>query len=427
MGRQKLNIWLIGEGEGLPIEKNAHLMRMGTLSRYLSEQGHKVTWWTSTFLHGKKKYICRGYRQIFVNSNLRLMLLHSGVYYKKNISLQRVIYHKLLSLEFVRHSKKRKKPDIILCAWPTPQFAKEAVRYGEKNNVPVIIDARDMWPDIFVRAFPAKLSNIANLLLIPLKRSCAGIFRKAYGITGMIDVALLWACGYAGRKPGKNDRTIYIGNKRMDISEEEYSVYLKNWNQNGIKSSDWIICFFSTFGSHIAIDIVIKAVRELSVNYPDIKLVIGGGGDREAEFRNAAGSCSNIFFAGWLNNKEMTSLMRFAKCGAFSIKNTFDFQDTFNTKAIQYLSEGLPVLNSLSGFARTLIAEKNMGITYNCDSVQDCEEKILQLYHNEESRKQMGENALKCFNEMFDAEVVNKQFEEYLMMMYEKYKKERTR
>lgn len=424
MDRRKLNIWLIGEGEGLPIEKDAHLMRMGMLAGYLSEQGHKVTWWTSTFLHGEKKYICKGYRQIRVNRNLRLMLLHSGIYYRKNISWQRIAYHWLLAREFVRHSKGRRKPDVVLCAWPTPQFAREAVKYGGQNNVPVVIDARDMWPDIFVRAFPAKLNKVAELLLKPLKRSASEIFKRAYGITGMIDAALLWACDYAGRSPGGNDRTIYIGNRRVEILEEEYQYYLKKWEERGVKDTDWIICFFGTFGSHTAVDVVIRAVKDLCTEYPDIKLVIGGGGDREREFREAAGGCQNVCFAGWLDNKEMTSLMRISKCGAFSIKNTFDFKDTFNTKAIQYISEGLPVLNSLSGFAKTLIAEKSMGITYDCDSVQDCKKKILRLYHNEEARGQMGENALKCFNEMFETGVVNRQFEEYLIKICDKYERE---
>lgn len=421
MEESKLDIWLIAEGEGLPIEKNARLMRVGALAKYLSEHGHSVTWWTSTFLHGEKEYISKKCKKIRMSDNMRLVLLHSPVCYKKNISLKRIVYYELLACEFFKYSRKAKKPNIIFCAWPVPQLAREAVRYGKRNNVPVIIDARDMWPDIFFRAFPAKLYNIANLLLKPLKLGAAKIFKHAYGITGMTDSALLWACRYAGRNPGANDRTIYIGNKREDVSEEEYNSFLEKWTNNGIKTSDWIVCYFGTFGAVLAIDVVIKAVKELSVDYPDIKFIIGGKGDREAEFREVAGNCPNIYFGGWMDNKEMTCIMKMAKCGAYSIKNTFDFKDTFSNKAIQYISEGLPVLNSLSGFAKTLIEENRMGVTYDCDSVQDCKEKILQLYHDEENRKFMGENAFKCFSEMFDTEVVNRQFEEYLIMMNDKY------
>lgn len=421
---KKLRVWLIKEGESLPITGDARLMRMGLLAQHLSGQGHKVTWWTSGFLHQEKRYVCKKNKTYRINDNEILACLYSPISYRRNISIKRILYHKILGLQFRRLNRKFQKPDIILCAWPLAEFSAEALRYGKENNVPVILDARDQWPDIFMRAFPRGMQKAGRFMMKPLRKQAADLFRSAYGITSMIDSELTWACRYAGRDPGENDRTIYIGNARTPLHEEQLKESLKWWRERGVRESDWICCFFSTFGSHTAIDTVIRAVRELAEDHPDIKLVLGGGGDREAEFRKAADGCGNIIFAGWLDNVQMISLMKIAKCGVFSIKNTFDFKDTFNNKAIQYISEGLPILNSLSGFARTLIAQKNMGITYDCDSVPDCKEKILQFYQDEGSRKQMGENALRCFYEMFEAEVVNRQFEEYLTMMHEKYEKE---
>lgn len=421
METKGLNIWLIGEGEGLPIQENAHLMRMGTIANYLSGQGHKVLWWSSSYLHGEKRYITQNIQKYDINKNYRLILLHSRISYKRNISLKRIIYHKILASQFERYSKNKNKPDIILCAWPTPQFAKAAVRYGKNNNVPVIIDARDMWPDIFVRAFPAKLEGLAEIALLPLKKSCARTFKGAYGITAMIDAVLKWACKYAGRQPGKRDKTVYIGNKRLDLSDEKFTSLSARWKEMGISNETWNICFFSTFGSHIAIDTVIKAVKELSISNSDIHLLIGGGGDREEYFKAISDGCKNVHFLGWLNNEEMTSLMRISRCGAFSIKNTFDFKDTFNTKAIQYISEGLPILNSLSGFAKTLIAEEDMGVSYECDNVADCKEKIMQLYNDENKRKVMGQNAQNCYFNKFESGIVNKQMEDYLLSMQKMY------
>lgn len=421
---KKLRVWLIKEGEALPVVEGVRLMRMGALAKYLAEHGHQVTWWSSSFIHQEKRYVFKENKACRIDDGEKLICLYSPVVYKKNISARRIIYHKMLGLQFKRLSKKAKKPDIILCAWPLAEFAREAIRYGRENDVPVVLDARDQWPDIFIRAFPGPLQKVGDLALKPLKKQAADLFRSAYGITAMIDSGLKWACSYAGRNPGENDRIIYIGNNRVPLDEKQFREMLGWWKERGVGEADWILCFFGTFGSHIAIDTVIKAVKELSEDYPNIKLVLGGGGDREAEFREVAEGCKNVVFAGWLDNAQMVSLMKIAKCGAFSIKNTFDFKDTFNNKAIQYISEGLPVLNSLSGFAKELIAERNMGITYDCDSIQDCKAKILQLYHDENSRKQMGENALECFCEKFDAEIVNRQFEEYLIMTHGKYEKE---
>ena len=272
-----------------------------------------------------------------------------------------------------------------------------------------------------MRAFPTRFQWLGEIILTPLKWRTNKYLRSAEGITSIIDSQLEWACNYAGRIPGHNDKTIYIGNIRTGISKDQFDDALRWWKNLGITKNDWIICFFGTFGSHIAIDVVIKAVNELSKSIPNIKLVIGGGGDREEEFKTIAKESSNVIFAGWLDNIKMTSLMRIAKCGAISIKNTVDFKDTFNNKAIQYISEGLPILNSLSGFAKKLISEHEMGLTYDCESILDCKKKILCFYNDETARRIMGENGRKCFSELFDSDVVNKQFEEYLINVYNEY------
>lgn len=419
-----MRIWLIAEGESLPIDKNGRLMRMGSLAKYLSENGHEVIWFTSTFIHGTKKYITKHYEEIRISDEELLVLLHSKIVYKKNVSLRRIMYCQVLAKEFEKKSKLFGKPDVILSAWPLPETSKKAVEYGRVNDIPVILDARDMWPDIFERAFPNIIRKLGSKILIPMKKSAKEAFSLAYGISGMIDAATEWGCRYAGRKPGENDKTIYIGNQKTTLTDNQYRNAIHWWNEKGVNEADWNICFISTFGTHIAVDTVIKAVKELSERYPNIKLVLGGSGDREEEFRKIADGSPNIVFAGWIDNIQMTSLMMISKCGAFSIMNSFDFKDTFNNKAIQYISEGLPILNSLSGFANTLITQKDMGLTYDCDNVKDCKDKILQLYNNEERRKQMGKNGLKCFYEMFESEVVNRQFERYLLMITEKYKKE---
>lgn len=416
-----MRIWLIKEGEPLPIDESPRLMRTASLAKYLSEHGHTVTWWTSSYLHQKKEYICNEYKIYLINENEKLICLHSKFSYKKNISLKRILYHRDLGRQLAKHIYNEPKPDIILCSWPLAEFASEAVKFGKENHIPVILDARDQWPDIFVRAFPDRFQRIGEIIIKPLKNRAGFLFNSADGITAMADSVLEWACAYAGHRPSDKDKTIYIGNSRMTISEQQFIDACEWWKNQGVTDSDWIICFFSTFGSHIAIDIVIKAVKELSENYPNIKLVLGGGGDREEEFKKIADRCPNVVFAGWLDSIKMTALMRIAKCGAFSIKNTFDFRDTFNNKAIQYISEGLPILNSLSGFAKRLIEEREMGLTYECSDIQDCKETILKFYNNEADRNNMGENALKCFYELFESNVVNQQFEDYLLQMYKLY------
>lgn len=419
---KKLNIWLIKEGEALPIAQNARLMRMGALAKYLAEHGHKVTWWTSTFIHGQKEYIYYGCKEIDVSENERLILLHSPIAYKKNISARRILYHKLLAVNFLRISPNCKKPDIILCAWPTPQFAKAALKYGKRRKIPVVIDIRDLWPDIFERVFPEKFRFLGKIMLCPLKYSTGKIMSAAAGIVGKEDRSLQWGCDYAGRRERETDKRIFIGGSYPVIDRKELDESLIWWRGQNVLKENWNICFFSTLSEKsLDLETVIRAVNVLREKYPLIHLIIGGKGDGENYYRSLAADMPNIHFAGWLNQEQMNSLMAISKCGVYCLRNTEDFKDTFTNKAVQYLSGGLPLINSLTGFARGFIETNHIGMNYEEGNIRNCAEVIETMYRDEKSRKLMSEMALDVFGNYFEENVVNSQFENYLCMMVKEY------
>lgn len=417
----KLKIWLIKEGEALPIAENGRLMRMGALAKYLAEHGHRVTWWTSTFVHGEKEYICHKYREINVSKDERLILLHSPIAYKKNISVRRILYHKLLAVHFLKRSKDHERPDIILCAWPTPQFAKAALKYGKKMDVPVIIDIRDLWPDIFERIFPERFRFLSKIVLFPLKCSTGKIMASAAGIVGKEDRSLQWGCDYAGRAVKKTDKRIFIGGSRPVMGESILNENLKRWESLHVREENWNICFFSTLSTKsLDLETVIRAVILLGQKYSRIHLIIGGKGDGESYYRSLVKDASNIHFAGWLDQEQMNSLMAISECGIYCLKNTEDFKDTFTNKAVQYLSGGLPLINSLTGFARGFIELNHIGMNYDEGNVYSCAKAIETLYLDEGLRKAMSKTALDVFESYFEENVVNSQFENYLCMMAER-------
>lgn len=423
---KKLTIWLIKEGEALPISENARLMRTGSLAKYLAEHGHEVIWWSSTFIHGEKKYICHKYKEMDISNNERLILLYSPIAYKKNISAKRILYHKLLAINFSKKSKMYKVPDIILCSWPTADFADAAISYGEKHKVPVVIDIRDYWPDIFLRIFPKSIQNIVEMLLLPMKVRTSKIMKKAFSITGVTDHAVLWGCKYAGRKPAKRDSTFFIGCKKVNNLEELRGNVPDEWRVKGIDASTWNICFLGSLRNNgLDLETVIKAVLMLSQKYPDIRLGIAGEGDSRKRLEELAGNSKAVVFLGWQNEIGMNTLMSISKCGAYCIQNTEDFINTFSNKAIQYLSSGVPVLNSLKGFAKSILSAHNAGVSYTEGDVRECANKIEELYLNETERSEMAFNALRLFNSKFDSEIISEQIEDYFYKVIRYYNKKK--
>lgn len=419
---KKLTIWVIKAAEEVPTNSNQHLSRVGSLAEYLSNKGHHVVWWKSTFHHGNKAYLYQKYTEITPNKNWKVICLHSKIAYKKNVSLARIIHYKLLAKEFVRYREKFEKPDLIFCAWPTSDFAAAAIKYGERNSVPVVIDIRDMWPDVFERAFPEKIRPLTKMLLMPVKKRAACILKHAYSITGVTEATVKWGCRYAGRTPAKRDCSFFIGCKKIDNADELQLNVPEDWKKKGLDRTTWNICFIGSLrNSGLDLKTVILAVKELHKKYSNIRLGIAGEGDSRSELETLAGGSDAVVFLGWQNETGMNTLMSISQCGAYCIENTEDFINTFSNKAIQYLSLGVPILNSLRGYAKTLISENGVGLTYKEKDVHDCLQKIETLYLDDKMREEMSNKALKLFAEKFDSEVVNQKIEKYFYKVIEEY------
>lgn len=422
-------IWITTDWEASPLMSGKpQLGRMNSLADFLSTRGYKVTLWFTTFSHPEKKHIFESTRIIVINDNLRIVALHSAVGYKRNTSPCRFLYHWYLAKEMNRLIKDKQTfptPDIIFCSYPTEQFCRVAYKYGQRNHVPVIMDARDQWPDIFERALPKSLQIFARLLLYPLKRKTAKTFSMATAICAMSPIQLDWALNYAGREQSKFDRYVFIGCKTSDLLNDVREKQLEEWRKIGVSEGTWNICFFSTLSkTAIDLDTVISAVREVYLKHPEIRLVIGGKGDEENRLREQTRNDTFIHMMGWMSQDQMNSLMSISKIGLLCYRNTKDFKDGWGNKVGQYLSYGLPLLTSAQGFAKTYISQFDCGESYGEGNISDLVQKLLYLIENPLEQKKLSKNASRCYDTDFAEDVVMQQFEKMILDVCNEYKRQ---
>ena len=180
-----MNIWVIAIGEPLPLETNKdRLHRCGLVSSELVRRGHNVTWWTSTFNHLTKKHYYDQDTEIILSKNYKIKLLH-GCYYGKNISFNRIKNHYEIGKSFKNNIKSRNKPDIIFCAFPSIELSYYATLYALDNKVPIIIDVRDLWPDIFLSVFPKFLGPFIKIVLWKYFKMTELTFTNSTAIIGI--------------------------------------------------------------------------------------------------------------------------------------------------------------------------------------------------------------------------------------------------
>ena len=397
-------IWIIREGEPIPgFSSSGRIMRSGTFALNLAELGHGVTWWTSTYLHYEKRYIKPIIKTHVLNPNLEIKFLHSKNGYKKNISLKRFRYSKDLGNEFKRLSKQYQKPDIIYCSWPLIDLAYEAVRYGQKNNVPVVIDIRDFWPDIFVQPFPTFFQPFVRLgINLLFKHKVSYVMNNADAVVGVIPKALEFAKKH-GRTLKPHDHVVHLSYDGTPVDKDELNDALEFWTELGLKKNNCIVSYIGSIQNRVVdFDSIIEAARKCAD--PSIKFVLCGDGYYLENLKEETKGLDNVLLPGYRNGVEIKALLQLSTFGLLSYRNTEDFVDSLPNKFGEYLSEGLIILTSLTGASKTILEREQCGYYYK--NSEELLSIVLELKSNVSQINTMKKNARNLFHKEFDASVV---------------------
>ena len=188
-----MNVWLIQIGEPIPIDDRVRKQRLSMLSEKLAERGHKVLRWGSAFDHITKKMLHPGDFQFELMNNIKVQLI-KGTGYKKNISFARIVDHLVISSKILSMANKADKPDVILVATPPHNIAFNVVKFANKHKIPVIVDVRDQWPDIFLNYLPKSLWKISRMLLFREFAIMKKTFRNATAITAATVILIILLC-----------------------------------------------------------------------------------------------------------------------------------------------------------------------------------------------------------------------------------------
>jgi glycosyltransferase involved in cell wall biosynthesis len=403
-----MKIWLITIGEPLPTDgPNERLLRTGILAGMLSNAGHEVLWWTSSFDHVRKTHRVEQDTSIQITDNYRLVMLRSSGY-QRNISVARLTDHREHARKFTVLAPSESVPDVILCSMPTIELSRAAVQYAIARNIPIALDIRDLWPDIFVDHAPPWTQGLARLLLQPLFRDLRWACSKATAITGITAPIVAWGLSYADRPRTDLDRDFPLGYVEQKPTNEEIENARTYWKEHGIGCDphEFVICFFGTIGRQFDLDTVIEAARRLNGGTRPFRFVLCGTGDRLSHYQNRAHGLSNVVFPGWVGASEIWVLMRLAKLGLAPYCNTKDFRSSLPNKSIEYLSSGLPLVSCLTGVLHNLLERNNCGVTYAEGDVGSLVSILEQSFDNRHYLYEKAHNALKLYKEMYTADRV---------------------
>jgi glycosyltransferase involved in cell wall biosynthesis len=414
-----LKVWLIKLGEPLPIDGPVRLHRYGILAERLVKHGHAVIYWTSTFNHQLKKQRYHHTKRITINHKYQIVLFFAKEY-KKNLSIDRILHHKNVTRSFKKSIVNEDTPDIIVASFPISNLALAVISYAQANKIPVIIDIRDLWPDVFLKMIPYTLRWFFKILLLPMFISNKRVFKNATALIAVSSEYLNWGLNYAKREKRFFDKVFPIGYQQNTISKTKFKEISLDLEKRRINKNKMICCFIGTFGLTYDLDTIIEAAKILEKKGDERYLfVFCGDGEKSTEWQQQCKGLANVLFLGWINNITITALIKMSDVGL--VCYTKNATQSLPNKPFEYFSGGLPILSSLKGELAIIINEYKCGYTYQAGNANDFLRVLNEITIDDEKRKIMARNAFRLYENRFSAKKIYLGLVKYLEDITSKY------
>lgn len=347
---------------------------------------------TTNFCHYKKEKR-KNIKKFTDNLKYKVTLINEPGY-KKNISLKRIYSHYVLGINLKKYLLKLKyKPDVIYCAVPSLDIAKVATQYAKKNNIKLIIDIQDLWPEAFKMVF--KIPVLSDIIFFPMRKKADYIYSNADEIVAVSETYVNRALEV--NKKTKNGTSVFLGTD-LDIFDK----YAK---ENRIYYYDNIIriVYIGTLGMSYDIKSVIDAIKILNdKGIKNIKFVVMGDGPLKQEFEEYAEEKQiDTEFTGRLEYEKMVGLLCSCDIAVNPIIGT-SVASIIN-KVGDYAAAGIPVINTQNSQEYIdLLVKYHAGLNCKPNNSSDIANKLEYLIINKKELKELGAGNRKLAEELFD-------------------------
>ncbi|MDC1231312.1 glycosyltransferase, partial [Octadecabacter sp.] len=379
-----MRAWIIKTGEPalhLPAEAGDRLFRAGLMAQTLHARGHEVTWWNAQFHHQLKSM-----RNVPASTVLRPnpdgpeMIFLPSRGYTSHLSPRRFLDHRDARRAFEALAPKQPRPDVILCAWPTIDLAFAAVQFGRAHGIPVILDIRDLWPDIFYERITAKTGLPFKGYFIPWERMGRKAMQGADGVVSITQGMLEWGQKRFARKDNPRDRVFYQSQSATPVTEDMTFWTDKGADLDGPKTR---LVWAGTLISDLDIQTLLEAIETLpEAAANELEFVFCGSGDLSARIEEMARRLPHVIFGGWASQGALSALYDRSHIGMMCYLDRFDFQLSIPNKVADFTRSNLRILTNLKGEMQRVLGPDDLLIHYPTGDVAALRAKLIEIAEN---------------------------------------------
>lgn len=388
--------------------------RSNTLSETLADRGHDVVRWRSAFSHQSKTFLAQGNVAV-AHDNYTHRFIDCPPY-RRHIGAARIRNHRSLARHFTKVAQSGAPPSLIHVGNVPISLACAAVRFGRHAGCPVIIDIRDLWPDIYADLLPKQLRALRGPMVKVLHAGSVQLkwaMRNATGFTALTQSYLEWALAFAGRPQTDADAVFAMSYPRIDAVPSKSDLNALR-ARLGIAEGDRLAVYLGNIGSQSDFDTLLQAARELAGKYPDFKMVLAGSGPKEQTLRQAAESLPNVIVPGWLQGSEIASLLHLAQIGLIAFHPVPNYLLNVPNKFSEYLAGGLAIACGLGGEMGRLVETAQCGFRYPPADATALAGALASLLDDPAQLRVMGDRARALHSKQFDGAQMYPLFADHL-------------
>ena len=392
-----MNFWTVSLFDPTPYDKVGDY-RFIQIAKTALKKAHRVTHFTSTFRHTTKKQRFSESTTLEEGFGYAVEYVRSKGY-KKNYSLERVAAHADFAERLIESFEGRQRPDVIFASMPPLSSAERVVRWGKANDVPVITDIIDPWPDSYIKDVPSFLKPAARLVIRPSYSKLRQILENSTAVTSISNGYLEWA--------KKNCKAIprtacFYPALDLESIQESIQKYRKAEQRN---NEVLRIIYVGSLGSSYDLPAIVEAAEVMQQKHPGrTQFVVAGSGPQKELVEEYADKLENLSYLGWISDEELLRQYALSDVGLIQHKN--NLTQTITYKLFSYLSAGLPILNSLQSEMAAIIRENGVGFNNNNGDVAALVQNIERFMEDRDLLTRYKENALALTREKGDSAAI---------------------
>ena len=218
-----------------------------------------------------------------------------------------------------------------------------------------------------------------------------------------------------------NEKKIDVVSNGVEI--EKFSPNIQNKlelkEEYALNNCDFIIGYIGSILVYEGIEYIINSIKKIKDDHNlNFKLILIGDGNYKEEIQNYVRKqrMSNYFlYLGKKENRNINKFYDLFDVVVYPRKNLTVCKTTSSSKVIEALSMAKPIIVSDLPAWKDVIKDRETGLYFKPDDVNDLTEKIMELYKDKELRENIGNKAREWVLENRDWKIIGNNLRDLLI------------